>query len=632
VVLATYRDRTLDGGEPLADTLAELARTAPVDRLELAGLGVADVAQVMASHAGTDPDDELARLISDRTGGNPFFVIEVLRLLGAHGWPVRTPGEAASLVAEQVPAGVRDVLRRRLSRLPDQTRTLLLVAAVIGQEFDLDLIRAVTGVDDDDALAAAELTVSAGLVVEHESAVGRFRFAHALIREAVYGEISRARRARLHARVGQALLDQDRDDAEHVLQVAHHWWLAAPVVGADKAVPQVIAAAERCLDTLAHDEAERQLRRALDLLAATPASAGRSAAELPLQVRLGSLMVQIRGTGTEAAWACFTRARELAEELGDEAALLAAYRSLYEVAFARADHRAAGALAEAMIGMAQRSDDPAGLVVSHMSLGRTLWCQGRLTAAREHLERGLQLSNSVDQSRDFLPPRVPLQLQLAAVLAPLDESDAAARLVTAAVEEAQEGSQFAHAIAVTGAALIAALERDLPAARTWATEALDLAERWHIPTPGGYAAVVLSWLQALDGSPADAFADLRRHLDQIEAGGAQHLLAWGLGLLAEARLRNDQPDEALRLLDDALARVERTGERLYESELHRLRALALLASGPHRRKEAREALQRAVAVARDQGSAPLQRRACETGAAAGLDGYSGNDSGPDPRP
>jgi DNA-binding SARP family transcriptional activator len=628
VVLVAYRDRTLEGGAPLADTLAELARTAPVDRLELAGLEVEDVAQVMASHAGTDPDDELARLISDRTGGNPFFVIEVLHLLSANGWPGGTTADAASLVAQHVPAGVRDVLRRRVSRLPDQTRTVLLVAAVVGQEFDLDVVRAVTGMDDEDTLAAVELTVSAGLVLEDPATVGRFRFAHALIREAIYGEISRARRARLHARAGQALVEHRGDDADHVLQTAHHWWLAAPVVGPDRALPHVLAAADLCLDTFAHEEAERQLRRSLDLLAATPASTGRSAAELPLQQRLGSLLVQLRGTGTEAAWACFTRARELAEELSDESAVLAALRSLYEVAFARADHRLAGDLAEAMLDLAQRSEDPAALVLSHMSLGRTLWCQGRLTAAREHLERGLQATDTVDRSREFLPPRVPLQLQLAAVLVPLDEPEAAARLLTAAVEEAQEGSPFAHAIAVTGAALVSALGRDLPAARVWAAEALDLAERWRIPTPGGYAAVVLSWLRALDGDPADAIADIRRHLDQIEAGGAQHLVAWGLGLLAEARLRNDEPTEALHLLDDALARVVRTGERLYESELHRLRALSLLASDPQRTDEARSALRRAVAVAGEQGSALLQRRATEAGAAAGLDGHSGIDKEP----
>ncbi|WP_369252993.1 BTAD domain-containing putative transcriptional regulator [Geodermatophilus amargosae] len=631
VVLVTYRDPDLDAGEPLADTLAELARAVPVDRLELGGLEVADVARVMASHAGTDPDDELARLVGDRTGGNPFFVIEVLRLLAANGWPERTAGEAAALVAQQVPAGVRDVLRRRLGRLPDQTHTVLLVAAVIGQEFDLDAVRAVTGLDDDDALAAVELTVSAGLVVEDPATVGRFRFAHALIREAIYGEISRARRARLHARVGQALVDHRGEDVDSVLQLAQHWWLAAPVVGAERAVPHVIAAAERCLDTLAHEEAERQLRRSLDLLATMPPTPGRAASELHVQIRLGTLLVQLHGSGCEHAWVHFSRARELADDLGDRSALLAASRSLYEVAFARADHSAAAALAEGMLDVARSSDDPAALVVSHLSLGRTLWSQGRLTAARDHLEQGLRVAGPVD-GREFLPPRIVLQLQLAAVLTSLDEPDAGIELLATAVRDSRGGSPFAQALTLTGAALVSAMRRDPPAARRWATQTLELVERWNLPWPAGYAAVVLSWARAIEGDPVDAIPALRGHLARTEAGGTQHLVGWGLGLLAEAHLRNDQPVEALHLLDDALARVARTGERSYESELHRLRALSLAALTPPRSEEARSALRQAAAVAREQGSAMLLRRAAETCRAVAPDGHSGSRDHPDPQP
>jgi DNA-binding SARP family transcriptional activator len=628
VVLATYRDRSVDGGAPLADTLASLARSAVVDRLPLTGLGPADVARVMAAHVGTEPDEELAGLVSDRTGGNPFFVIEVLRLLGTHGWPELAAGDAAAVVAQHVPAGVRDVLRRRLSRLPDQTRTVLLVAAVTGQEFDLDIVGAGTGVDDDDALDAVELALLSGLVIEDPVTVGRFRFAHALIREAIYTEISRARRARLHARVGQALLDRRGSGAEHARQVAHHWWLAAPAVGPDRAIPHVVAAAHACLDALAHEEAERLLRRSLDLLAAAPPSAERGAWELDVRLSLGTLTVQLHGTGAEQAWANFARARELADELGDSSALLAAYRSLYEVAFARADHRGAAAWAQVMLDVAKDSDDPTVVTVSHLALGRTLWCQGRLAAARDELEQGLRVAGACEPPPELLPPVMILRLQLAAVLDPLDEPEAAARQLAAAVELAESHGPFARSVTLTGAALIAAMRRDRPAARALAVEVLDLAEGLNFPTLGSYAAVVLDWVEALDGDPEGAVVRLRRHLDQIEAGGAQHLLAWGIGLLAEAHLRAHRPDEALRLLDDALARVERTGERLYESELHRLRAVCLVDVAPPRATQAREAFDRAVAVAEEQGAALLQQRAVETRAAAPLAAHSGSDSDP----
>jgi predicted ATPase len=144
--------------------------------------------------------------------------------------------------------------------------------------------------------------------------------------------------------------------------------------------------------------------------------------------------------------------------------------------------------------------------------------------------------------------------------------------------------------------------------------------------------VVLSWARALDGDPANAIPELRGHLARIEASGTPHLVAWGMGLLAEAHLRNDQPVEALHLLDDALARVARTGERSYESELHRLRALSLIALEPPRTEQAHTALQRAATVARDQGSPMLLRRAKEACLAVATDDHSGSCDHPDPQP
>jgi hypothetical protein len=176
------------------------------------------------------------------------------------------------------------------------------------------------------------------------------------------------------------------------------------------------------------------------------------------------------------------------------------------------------------------------------------------------------------------------------------------------------------------------MRRDPPAARKWATETLELMERWNLPWPAGYAAVVLSWVHAIEDDPVDAIPALRGHLARTETGGTQHLVGWGLGLLAEAHLRNHQPVEALHLLDDALARVARTGERSYESELHRLRALCLVALAPPRSEEAHGALRQAAAVAREQGSAMLLQRAAATCRAVAAGRHSGSCDHPDAQP
>ena len=301
---------TCHDDDRLSPALATLAREAPVDRMVLAGLGAADVVQLL----GADADVELARLVHRRTDGNPFYVVELLRLLGSRG---RT--DARAVAAQEIPAGVRDVLRRRLDRLPEQTNAVLLVAAVVGREFDLDTITDVTGLDDERALEAVEAALLSGLVVEDDERVGRFGFAHALVREVIYDGVSRVRRARLHLRVAEAP-GAGADPVDR----AHHWWSAAPVVDADVVLPHLLAAADHATSRLAHEEAEQQLRRALTLLAARPPSPERTRSELGVQLRLAGLSAQLTGTASAPTFATVTRAAALADELGDPSATITA--------------------------------------------------------------------------------------------------------------------------------------------------------------------------------------------------------------------------------------------------------------------------------------------------------------------
>jgi DNA-binding SARP family transcriptional activator len=296
MVLATYRLSEAGTNPPLAEALAVLARHR-ADRIVLGGLAACEVAELMATQTGTEPDRRLARLVHDRTGGNPFFVVELLRLLGSEsGSADAHPRAVEAVLTCRIPAGVQDVLRRRLALLPEQTNAVLVIAAVAGREFELDTVTAATGLGDDDALEAVEAALLSGLVVEDGDTVGRYRFVHALVREAIYEDVSCARRARLHARLGDALLARfGPDDPAHAVELAHHRWLAAPVTGREAAVPHLVAAAEEAVRGLGHEEAERRLRRALDLLAPKPSSSERTTTALDLLLRLGALVGQLRG-------------------------------------------------------------------------------------------------------------------------------------------------------------------------------------------------------------------------------------------------------------------------------------------------------------------------------------------------
>ena len=416
-------------------------------------------------------------------------------------------------------------------------------------------------------------------------------------------------RARLHARVAAALEHQSRTDPlDQTLALAYHWWAASPVVDPDTVLPHLLAAADHALSRLAHEEAEQQLHRALELLAATPPSHERTRSELAVQLRLGALSRSSMAPPPRRPGRSSRAAGELADELADDAATLAAYRNLYEVAVARAEHHAARKLAEHMLAVAERSGDAALLTVAHHAIGRTLWCLGDPIAARGHLERSLRLAAAVpDAPQEPLPMAIAVQLQLAPVLGLLGSHQEAVALLEAAIGHSRSLAPLVRAGVLTSAALVSALSRDLTQARAHATEALRLAAK--LPVWSSYAIAVLEWTNAVDGDPAADIGRLRRSLDDIQATGGQHLVAWGLGLLAEAETVAGRPNDALDILDDALRRVGRSGERMCEAELHRLRGAALTAIGSE--GDAREAFETAGAVARQQGSEVVAQRAMD---------------------
>ncbi|MGH3569353.1 MAG: BTAD domain-containing putative transcriptional regulator, partial [Pseudonocardia sp.] len=207
-VLMVVTLRQGEGSDQLDDALAELARRLP-SRIQLAGLSDQAVGELVRAVCTLPVDEDTVAAVARRTSGNPFFVTETARLLEAEG-----PAAATTVV----PAGVRDVLARRIARLPGAARTLLGHAAVIGRRIDIDVLIELADGDADAVLDGIEPALLAGLVVE--PAAGRLEFAHELVRDVAYQRLSRLRRARLHARVAGAL--ELRHPTE-VAALAHHF-------------------------------------------------------------------------------------------------------------------------------------------------------------------------------------------------------------------------------------------------------------------------------------------------------------------------------------------------------------------------------------------------------------------------
>jgi DNA-binding SARP family transcriptional activator len=610
VIIGTYRDVEATAGQPLADTLGALAREPMVERIPLRGLEKAEVGRLIATSTGSRPAEQLVRAVHERTEGNPFYVTELLRLLRSQG-RLETD-DAAAAARHAIPVGVRDVLQRRLARLPEQTNAVLLAAAVVGRGFDLDLVRAVTQLNDEHALDAVEAGVVAGLVVEEAEVVGRYRFAHALVRETLYEQLSRARRARLHARVAEALLDRHGPDhPEHVLELAQHRWAAVPVAGADAALPYMLAAADHAMARLAYEQAEQQLRRALELLGLLPPSAERTRQELGIQVRLGNLLDQLGSPGAPEAAAVFARAGELAAEAADDPAALSALAGLHGVYSARAEHDRARALAVRVLDGAKRSGNRHALLAGHFFVGQTSFLQGELVAAREHLEEAVRLTTAMPQAIRL--PGIPLALgahdYLEIVLELLGLHEQATKVAEAASRNLERGHPFPKAAALAIGVYAAAVRRDPGLLRERASAAAALSSKWGFAMMESLATAPLGWAQAIEGDPVAGAALLRQGLTRWAETGTQVSRPVLLGLLAETEEVAGRPEEALRLLEDALTQIEVSDERYFEAEIHRLKGESLLAVSPPRVAEAEDALRTSIAVARRQGAKLLEERA-----------------------
>jgi DNA-binding CsgD family transcriptional regulator len=306
LVVVTYRDFEIYARPELREALDALYRQPAHVAIELRGWDAAGVAQAVERIVGAAPAPGVAAAIHERTEGNPFFVIETVRLLAAEGaLPDGSPN-----APRQIPASVREAIRRRLAALSEPCRELLATAAIIGRDFTLPVVAGAAGqpveqvVDLLDEAAAAH-------IVQPPDAAGQARFAHVLISETLAAGLGAARRMRLHAAVAAAL---EQLDAGPVDDIAYHYRQAAVLGHAPRAIDHSIAAAERAMAQAAWETAIDHYRHALELFAYLHPPDPARRCELLLTI--GEAHNAAAGLlGSRAARAAFEQAAQLARQM-----------------------------------------------------------------------------------------------------------------------------------------------------------------------------------------------------------------------------------------------------------------------------------------------------------------------------
>jgi len=256
LLVGTYRHTDVGRQHPLTETLGELSRG---EGVILRGLSESDVALFVEAMGHAATDDLVASLYAT-TEGNPFFVSETVRLLASEGrLDGRSPGIA-------IPMGARMLIGRRLDRLSPDCNELLAVASVSGTTFAAELLERISDLDGDRLLGVLDEAIAAGVIEPAAAAFGRYRFAHALIRETLYEELSTARRIRIHRAIAETLEQMPSGGDAALADIARHYFEAAKGGDLDKAIAYSKRAGDRALALLAYEEAVLHYQRALQLV------------------------------------------------------------------------------------------------------------------------------------------------------------------------------------------------------------------------------------------------------------------------------------------------------------------------------------------------------------------------------
>jgi DNA-binding CsgD family transcriptional regulator len=247
LVLVAYRSDDVELAGPLASMLADMARERLDQRLTLGRFSQDETADLIVGIGGAKPAPDVLREVHGRTDGNPFFIEEVVRVLQSEGVDLSSAGAARGWA---VPAGISEVINQRLSHLTPDARRFLQSAAVIGEGFSVQMARRMSELADDAAVDAMEEAAGAGVLREDEA---RYVFAHPLIREVVYRDLSLARKQQLHARLAEALQERRLDAGDEGLAaIGHHWRLGGRP---EQAVEFLLRAGDAAISLTAWTEA-----------------------------------------------------------------------------------------------------------------------------------------------------------------------------------------------------------------------------------------------------------------------------------------------------------------------------------------------------------------------------------------
>jgi DNA-binding SARP family transcriptional activator/predicted ATPase len=607
LVVGTARSEDLGADHPLHSLLLA-TRTERDLQIELMPLSPDETATLVANLSGETLDEDRDERLFVETEGNPLFVVEWIRA-GLDELPSASTERGSGV--DLLPPRAQSVIEARLAQLSPAGQELAGLAATVGRAFTFDLLTRASARREEQVVETLDELWRRRIV--RERGADAYDFSHDKLREGAYWRASPARRRLLHRRVAQAMERLHSSDLDGVSgQLAAHYehagWL-------ERSIEFYSRAATVAQEVYATEEAVELLSRALTLLDDLPPSRERAARELTLRTALGVALVVLRGYGTQEVTETYARARDLAEELGDSPTA-PVLRGIGLSALVRGELDRGREIAQEILDLGVRENDPMVRVEGHYLLGVTAFWLGHLAEARDQLQLAIA-GYAPDRARSHLAfysqdPRVVCLSRLAYTLWHLGDADGATECSVEALHLAEQLEHpFSLGYALTFASWLAIDRDDQHLARELSGRLAELAEERQLGFLEPLGTILRGWRSVTDGESDAGIDMIRAGLDVYRRSGQPLYLPWSLRLLAEAYAGEGQLVAARAAITEALEVVEATEQRFLEAELHRLSAELVLLEGGDR-AAAESQLGRALQVARRQGAVALERRAANS--------------------
>ncbi|MEY9838617.1 AAA family ATPase [Streptacidiphilus sp. EB103A] len=550
LVAGTLRNDSLDEDPELVDWTVRMRAAGLLTELSLSPLEAADTARLAEAISGRRLDRADTGLLQATTGGFPLHIIEAVR---------------GSIDLGRTPLAVGDltgVLRHRLEQATPTAREVAGLAAAVGTNFTLDLLTEASDLEADTVVAAVDELWQRRIVREFRDG---YDFAHDLLRETAYAQVSPPRRWLLHRRVAQGLELLHAADTDLVsAQLAEQYARGGRT---DRAVAYYRRAADVAAGMFAHTEAIRLHQEALSLVRGLPEGRSRDTLELAVLEAMAAPLNARHGYASPELQQALERSIALAESLGRKDAMLTGLAGLWASRFVQGrtgDGYRTAVRALSLVGPDSELSGPA-----HFGVGGSAVSLGRPAEGLRHLQLAAQLASGAVSLSIGTRPDVHSTAFAAHANWLLGHDEQARSSCLDAIGLAREIEHpYSLAVALAYGSVTHQMRHDMAALRDTVGELCELCERY------GFA-YYREWGLILDGwsrTDRSGLGLARRGIHNLTSEGSFARMPYWLSLLADLLARDGRPDAARAALDAALVAGQARDDLWWLPEVARMRA------------------------------------------------------------